>query len=121
MFKRIFAILLAALMIFALVGCGKEKRQIIKLTLSTEDAEAIMAAAGIMLPDAETAVGANSTVKYHHWVDAFHNYSDDEIINTGYWTFNNKYGGEVEWVAQGLTIWLTLFLPTAAPTLPPHR
>lgn len=73
MFKRIFAILLAALMIFALVGCGKEKRQIIKLTLSTEDAEAIMAAAGIMLPDAETAVGANSTVKYHHWVDAFHN------------------------------------------------
>ena len=98
MFKRIFAILLAALIIFALVGCGKEKRQIIKLTLSTEDAEAIMAAAGIMLPDAETAVGANSTVKYHHWVDAFHNYSDDEIINTGYWTFNNKYGGEVEWV-----------------------
>ena len=98
MSKRILAILLAALMIFALAGCGKEKRQIIKLTLSTEDSEAILAAAGIMLPDAETAAGANSTVRYHHWVDAFHNYNEDEIVNTGYWTFNNKYGGEVEWV-----------------------
>ena len=47
MSKRILAILLAALMIFALAGCGKEKRQIIKLTLSTEDSEAILAAAGI--------------------------------------------------------------------------
>lgn len=98
MTKRFIAALLAVLMVFVLVGCGKEKRQIIKLTLSTEDSEAILKAAGIMLPDVETAAGANSTVKYHHWVDAFHNYSDDEIVNTGYWTFSNKYGGEVEWV-----------------------
>lgn len=98
MAKRIFAILLASLMIFVLVGCGKEQRKIIKLTLSTEDSEAILKAAGIMLPDAATAAGANSTVKYHHWVDAFHNYNDDEIVNTGYWTFSNKYGSEVEWI-----------------------
>lgn len=98
MAKRITALVLAALMVFALVGCGKKSREIIKLTLSTEDSEAILAAAGIMLPDAEVAAGANSTVKYHHWVDAFHNYSEDEIINTGYWTFSEKYNGEVEWI-----------------------
>lgn len=40
--KRVFAVLLAVLMIVALVGCGKEKREVIKLTLSTEDAEAIL-------------------------------------------------------------------------------
>lgn len=67
MAKRITALVLAALMVFALVGCGKKTREIIKLTLSTEDSEAILAAAGIMLPDAETAAGANSTVKFHHW------------------------------------------------------
>ncbi len=98
MAKRITALVLAALMVFALVGCGKKTREIIKLTLSTEDSEAILAAAGIMLPDAETAAGANSTVKFHHWVDGFHNYSEDEIVNTGYWTFSEKYNGEVEWV-----------------------
>lgn len=46
--KRAFAVLLAVLMIIALVGCGKAQREVIKLTLSTEDAEAILAAAGIM-------------------------------------------------------------------------
>ena len=60
--KRILTLSLALIMIFVLVGCGKEKRQIIKLTLSTEDSEAILAAAGIVLPDAEEAKGANNTV-----------------------------------------------------------
>ena len=96
--KRIVAILLAALMIFALVGCGKQRREPIQLTLSTEDAEAILAAAGIMLPPAETAAGANSVVKYFCWHDYLQNYSEDEIINTGYFTFQEKYGGSVQWI-----------------------
>ena len=50
--KRIVAIVLALVLIFALVGCGKQKREIVKLTLSTEDSEAILAAAGIRLPPA---------------------------------------------------------------------
>ena len=32
------------------------------------------------------------------WYDEFHNYSEDEIINTGFYTFTEKYGGEVEWI-----------------------
>ena len=55
--KRFIAILLAALMIVMLVGCGEKKRQPIQLTLSSEDSEAILAAAGIVLPDAEAAEG----------------------------------------------------------------
>lgn len=98
MMKRIIAVLLAAIMVIALVGCGKEKRQPIKLTLSTEDAEAILAAAGIMLPDAATAPGANSVVNYFSWVDYLQNYSEDEIVNTGYFTFTEKYGGSIKWI-----------------------
>ena len=45
--KRIIAIILAVMMITALVGCGKGKREVVQLTLSTEDAEAILRAAGI--------------------------------------------------------------------------
>ena len=97
MSKRIIAILLAVLMIVALVGCGSKKRQVIQLTLSTEDAEAILNAAGIRLPDAENAPGANSVVKWFSWYDPFQNYSEDEMINTGYYTFQEKYGGSVEW------------------------
>lgn len=96
--KRFLALALAILMIFALVGCKKSKREIVKLTLSTEDSEAILAAAGIKLPDAETAAGANSTVDYLSWYDSFHNYDDAEIVNTGYWTFTEKYKSEVNWV-----------------------
>ena len=96
--RRIIALLLILVTVFVMVGCGKEKRQIIKLTLSTEDSEAILAAAGIMLPDAETAAGANSTIKWLSWFDQFHNYSEDEVVNTGYFTFTEKYGGEVEWI-----------------------
>lgn len=98
MTKRIIAVLLAAIMVIALVGCGKEKRQPIKLTLSTEDAEAILAAAGIMLPDAENAPGANTVVNYFSWVDYLQNYSEDEVVNTGYFTFREKYGGSIKWI-----------------------
>lgn len=98
MMKRIIAVLLAVIMVIALVGCGKEKRKPIKLTLSTEDAEAILAAAGIMLPDAETAPGANSVIDYFSWVDYLQNYSEDEIVNTGYFTFTEKYGGSINWI-----------------------
>ncbi len=98
MTKKLIALGLVVLMIFALVGCGSEKREIVKLTLSTEDSEAILAAAGITLPDAEVAAGAGVTIKYHSWYDSFHNYSEDEIINTGYWTFSEKYGSEIEWI-----------------------
>lgn len=96
--KRIISLFLALVLVFALVGCGKERRQIIELTLSTEDSEAIMAAAGIMLPDVEETAAANTTVKWFSWWDSFHNYRDDEVINTGYWTFTNKYGCDLEWV-----------------------
>lgn len=96
--KRILAMLLAAVLIIALVGCGKNKREIIRLTLSTEDSEAILKAAGITLPDVEDVPAAGSTVKYYAWYDDFHNYSEDEIVNTGYFTFSEKYGCEIEWI-----------------------
>ncbi|HIV11072.1 MAG TPA: extracellular solute-binding protein [Candidatus Faeciplasma avium] len=104
--KRLVAAILAVLFILTIVGCGKQKREIIKLTLSTEDAEAILRAAGITLPDEQTAAGTNSTVKYLSWYDGFHNYSEDEIVNTGYFTFTEKYGCEIEWIE---TEWSTRF------------
>ncbi len=96
--KRIIAFLLVLIMAFALVGCKKNERQIIKLTLSTEDSEAILAAAGIRLPSEAETSAAGTTVKYFSWYDGFHNYSEDEIVNTGYYTFTEKYGCEVEWI-----------------------
>ncbi len=96
--KRILASLLCALMIFALVGCGTKTREIVEVTLSTEDSEAILAAAGIRLPEAESVSAAGTTVKWFSWFDEFHNYSDAEIVNTGYFTFKEKYGCEIEWV-----------------------
>ncbi len=104
MMKKIFCVFLAMLTVFALVGCGKEKRQIVEVTLSTEDSEAILAAAGIMLPDAETVSSAGSNVKWFSWYDDFHNYSDAEVVNTGYWTFKEKYGCDIEWIE---TTWAT--------------
>ncbi len=100
MTKRYLSVVLVLIMVFGILacGCGKEKREIVKLTLSTEDSEAILAAAGIMLPDVESAAGANSTIKWFCWYDDFHNYSEDEIVNTGYWTFSNKYNGEIVWI-----------------------
>ena len=96
--KRISAVLLAVMLIIGITGCGSNKRQPIKLTLSTEDSAAILNAAGIRLPDVEEARGANSTVNYFGWKDPYQNYSDDEIINTGYWTFENKYGGSLNYI-----------------------
>ncbi|MBQ8396063.1 MAG: hypothetical protein IJX54_03590 [Oscillospiraceae bacterium] len=98
MTKKILALGLVLLMIFALVGCGSNKRQIVEVTLSTEDAEAILAAAGITLPAAETVASAGSTIKWFAWYDSFHNYDEDEVVNTGYFTFKEKYGCDIEWV-----------------------
>ena len=97
MLKRTLAVLLAAILVVALVGCGSQKRQPVQLTLSTEDAEDILAAAGVVLPDYEEAVGADTTITYLYYYDDFHNYSQDELIQTGYWTFQNKYNGNVVW------------------------
>ncbi len=96
--KKILSVALALLMIFSLVGCKSNKRQIVEVTLSTEDAEAILAAAGITLPAAETMSASGSTVKWFSWWDSFHNYDEDEIVNTGFFTFKEKYGCEVEWI-----------------------
>lgn len=98
MSKRIIAIILAAILVVALVGCGKQKPKIIQLTLSTEDSEAILGAAGIRLPAVEDTAASGSTIQYYGWHDSVHNYSEDEIIQTGYWTFREKYGCEVEWI-----------------------
>ena len=97
--KRLLSFALALLLLLTVVGCGKsKKRQPIQLTLSTEDAEAILKAAGITLPDAEAAAGAKSVVQYFGWGDPFQNYSDDEIVNTGYWTFQEKYDSKIDFV-----------------------
>lgn len=96
--KRITCMILVLAMVFVFIGCGSNKRQPIKLTLSTEDSQAILAAAGITLPDVEDAAGANTVVQWFSWYDPFQNYSEDEIVNTGYFTFQEKYGGSIEWV-----------------------
>lgn len=98
MSKRIIAVLLAALMIVALVGCGSKKREPIQLTLSTEDAEAILRAAGIMLPDASEAAGANTVIQLYGYQNSLQNYSESEMVQTGYWTFHEKYNSDIEWV-----------------------
>ncbi len=95
--KKFIALLLASIMIVALVGCGSSSREVIQLTFATEDAEAILKAAGIYLPEVEDAEAAGSTVVWFAWYDDMQNYSDDEIINSGYWTFQEKYGCSVEW------------------------
>ncbi len=96
--KRFICTLLALLMIFALVGCKSNKREIVKLTLSTEDSEAILAAAGITLPKAEEVAAAGTIIEWCSWYDGFHNYSEAEIVNTGYFTFTEKYGCDIEWI-----------------------
>ncbi len=95
--KRFIALALVLLMVFTLVGCGKKKREIVNITLSTEDAEAILAAAGITLPDAADVEAAGKNIKWFAWWDGFHNYSEDEVVNTGFWTFKEKYGCDIEW------------------------
>ena len=96
--KRIMALALALIMVLAITACGSKKRQPIQLTLSTEDSEAILAAAGIALPDVTEAPGAYSNVQWFCWGDPFQNYSEDEMVNTGYWTFKNKYECDITYV-----------------------
>ena len=96
--KRIFALALVLLMIFTLVGCKSNKRQVIELTLSTEDSEAILAAAGIRLPDAEATIATGTVVQWCSWYDSLQNYNEDEIVNTGYFTFKEKYNCSIEWI-----------------------
>ncbi|MBQ8624118.1 MAG: extracellular solute-binding protein [Oscillospiraceae bacterium] len=95
--KKVLALALTLLLVFSLVGCGKAQREIVNITLSTEDAEAILAAAGITLPDASLVEAAGKNIKWFAWWDAFHNYSEDEVVNTGFWTFKEKYGCDIEW------------------------
>lgn len=86
-------------MIVTLVGCGKNgKRDPIKLTLSSEDSIAILNAAGIRLPDAEVAPGAGTLVQWYSWYDPLQNYNEDEVVNSGNWTFREKYEGDVKWI-----------------------
>ena len=94
---KILALAMAVIMIIALVGCGGSKRKPIALTLSTEDSEAILNAAGIRLPTAEEAAGAGTTVRWCAHYDVFQNYSEEEMVNTGAWTFIQKYGGSFSW------------------------
>ena len=94
--KRILAVALAVIMIAALVGCGRAQREPIKLTLSTEDSAAILAAAGIRLPD-PSEVGEPGTVTWLSWMDPFQNYDEGEIVNTGYYTFTDFYGGVLDY------------------------
>lgn len=94
--KRIISVVLVILMIVALVGCGSKQRKPIKLTLSTEDATKILAAAGIRLPAPEE-VGDAGVVSWLSWMDPFQNYSEDEIVNTGYYTFTDFYGGSLDY------------------------
>lgn len=96
--KRIIALVLALVLVFALVGCGDKGPQIVHVTLDAADSEAILAAAGIQLPPVEEAAGANTTLRWLSWYDSFHNYDEDEIVNTGFFTFSEKYGGDVEWI-----------------------
>ena len=95
--KRIIALAFAVIMIVALVGCGSKTRAPIQLTLSTEDSEAILAAAGIVLPD-PAEVGDAGMVTWLSWMDPFQNYDEDEIVNTGYFTYRERYGGDFEWI-----------------------
>ncbi len=112
--KRLISLVLVLLLILALVGCGGNKRKIVEVTLSTEDAEAILAAAGITLPDASETEAAGSVVKWFAWYDDFHNYDEAEIVNTGFFTFKAKYGCEIEWYE---TTWSARFDDLANLTL----
>ena len=48
------------------------------------------------MPDIEIAAGANSVVQWYGWGDPFQNYNEDEIVNTGFYTFREKYNCEIE-------------------------
>ena len=88
--------MLALFVIFMLVGCGGKKRTPIKLTLSTEDSEAILNAAGIRLPDTAD-VGEAGTASWLSRMDPFRNYYEGEMVSTGYYAFTERYGGKLDW------------------------
>lgn len=95
--KRIMAVAFVVIMVVALIGCGSQRRERLELTLSTEDSEAILNAAGIHLPTVEEAPGAGTTVKwYSNW--DFYQYSEDELTNLGFFTFKERYGCDAEWI-----------------------
>ncbi len=123
MAKRIFATVLVLLLVVALVGCGGSKREPIELTLSTEDAAKILAAAGVHLPDVSETAAAGSTVQWYAWYDYFHNYDEGEVVNTGFFTFREKYGCELEWIEctwdERFTRLATLLIGNTAPDLYP--
>ena len=96
--KRAVSVILMIVLLLSVTACGNARRKIIRLTLSTEDSEAILRAAGIQLPDESEVAAAGSTINWYAWYDGFHNYDEDEIVQTGYWTFHEKYGCEVEWM-----------------------
>lgn len=93
--KRIIALILAAILIVTFVGCGKQKRKPIILTLSSEDSADILAAAGIKLPAPEEVSAFGSTIEYFGEQDFINNYSETEIVNTGAFTFREMYSGSV--------------------------
>ncbi len=102
--KRSLAVFLSAILLVALVGCGSNARKPIELTLSTEDSETILRAAGIVLPEASEVAAAGTTIQWINFHDPFHNYKETEKVNTGYWTFKTKYGCEIQWIE---TTWET--------------
>ena len=83
MMKKIAALATVLILIVALVGCGASQREVIQLTLSTEDAASILAAAGIRLPSADTAAGTNTVIRLYGYQNSLQNYSEDEMVQTG--------------------------------------
>lgn len=99
MAKKIISLLLAAILICSLVGCGNgKKREVVQLTLSTEDSELILNAAGIYLPEAEEVACRDTIIKLYGYRNDLQNYSESEMIQTGYWTFKERYGCDIEWI-----------------------
>ena len=67
-----------------------------QLTLSTEDSEKILNAAGIYLPEVEEVECRDTIIKLYGYRNDLQNYSDSEMVQTGYWTFKEKYGCDIE-------------------------
>ncbi len=69
-----------------------------QLTYATEETDGVLAAAGITLPSVEETAAAGSTIKWFSWYDYAEDYSGYEILDSGYWTFENDYGCSIDWV-----------------------
>ncbi|MCD8107138.1 MAG: extracellular solute-binding protein [Oscillospiraceae bacterium] len=70
----------------------------VQLTYATEEADGVLAAAGITLPSVEETEAAGTTIKWFSWYDYSEGYSGYEILDSGYWTFENDYGCSIDWV-----------------------